>query len=456
MSTAWSKTTKYIVGIALAILGVYLIYLSRSVISLLILAALLAVLVRPVVTWLHERARLPRGLAVLLVYLGVLILAPLAVALVIPAIVNAVRYVVELDYQSILQSAGEWLTATLTSFRTARLPLQILDDYLDPLVDALLAALETSGSNPAPQLPSTATILQSLRSALTTTFGAAADLVGAVLSSTLLLIFIMLASIYISLSMHTYRDTFLGLVPLAYRPEIDALFIRIGRVWNAFFRGQITLMIVIGLVSWLGLTILGVPGALYLAIIAGLLELIPNLGPLIATIPAVIVALLPGASYLPVGHLARAGLVIGLYILIQQLENNLIVPRVLGDAVELSPLVVMTGVLVGTNVGGILGALLATPLVATGREILFYIRCKLLGEDPYPPGEVLPPEPTLLEAVLPAAVIPPPSVRTPARFRAWLRRRLRQGVPAAGKAPSAPNAETHPSPGDEDSPPDPR
>lgn len=165
-------------------------------------------------------------------------------------------------------------------------------------------------------------------------------------------------------------------------------------MWSAFFRGELTLMLVIGVISWLGLTILGMPGALYLGIIAGLLELIPNLGPIIATIPAAIVALLHGSSYLPVSPLAMALLVVLFYILVQQLENNLIVPRILGEAVDLPPLVVMTGVLVGATAAGLLGALLVTPIIASAREILHYIYGKMLGKDPFPPGEVvIEPEP---------------------------------------------------------------
>ena len=124
------------------------------------------------------------------------------------------------------------------------------------------------------------------------------------------------------------------------------------------------------------------PGALYLGIIAGLLEIIPTLGPIIAAVPAVIVALIQGSVSLPISHLAFAGLIILFYILVQQLENNLIVPRVLGAALELSPLIVMTGIVVGASVGGILGALLATPVIATGREVLHYIYRKMQVQEP--------------------------------------------------------------------------
>lgn len=392
MNTAWSKPTKYIAGVGLVFLGMYVLYLSRSVIPLLVIAALIAVIVRPVIEWLYREFSLPRGLAIGITYLSLAVLIPLAVVLVVPVIANAVQYVVNLDYESILQRGTTWLRDVLTGLQVVQLPVPALDAYIDQTAGTLLTALQSATPAPAEApTPPVTTILPTLGSALTTTFGAAASLIGSVFTSVLLFIFIFLASIYISLNAHAYPDAFLRLVPDAYKVEMAVLLARIIRLWNAFFRGQITLMVVIGVISWLGLSLLGVPGALSLGIIAGLLELIPNLGPIIATIPAVIVALLQGSSYLPVSPLILTLLVILFYVLLQQLENSVIVPRVLGDAVDLPPLVVMTGVLVGSTVAGILGALLATPVIGTAREIVRYIYRKMLGEEPFPPEEELKP-----------------------------------------------------------------
>jgi predicted PurR-regulated permease PerM len=384
MNTEWSKPTKYIAGVSMALLGIYVLYLSRPVIPLLIIAALIAVIVRPVILWLHRRANFPRALAVMFVYLLVVVLVPLALLLAIPTIVDALGYVISLDYQSFLQGGIEWLSSALTSIKTAQFPVPTFDAYIERTVDTLLAQLQQVTPSGAPELPPLATILRSLSSVLTATFDVAADLVGAVFSQVALLIFMFLASIYISLGAHTYRSAILRTVPDAYQEEITVLLARIEQLWNAFFRGQLTLMLLIGAISSLGLTVLGVPGALYLGIIAGLLEIVPNLGPIIATIPAVIVALLQGSTYLPVNPLLLTLLVILFYVLVQQLENSVIVPRVLGDAVELPALVVITGVIIGTSVGGILGALLATPVIASGREILRYVYQKIQGEDPFP------------------------------------------------------------------------
>ena len=386
MNTEWTKPTKYIAGVGLMLVGIYILYLSRPVIPLLVVAALIAVIVRPAILGLHHRLHLPRGVAVALVYLGVVVLFPVAVLLAVPVIVDALGYIAGLDYSAILQAIVAWLSSVLTTIQNIQLP-PALDAYVDPTIDSLLAELQLDASAQVLEPPSVVTILRSLGVALLSTFDVATGLVSVVFSQIALMIFMFLSSIYISLGAHTYRGAFLRLVPPLYQSEIAILLARIERIWNNFFRGELTLMVVIGMITWLGLTALGMPGALSLAVIAGLLELIPNLGPVIATIPAVFVALLQGSTFLPLSNLAFVGVVILFYILVQQLENSVIVPRVLGDAVELPPLIVMTGVVVGATVGGILGALLATPVVATIRELLRYVYLKMQGEQPFPPDE---------------------------------------------------------------------
>jgi predicted PurR-regulated permease PerM len=416
MQTHWSKTTKYLVGIAVVALAIYTIYLSSSVIPLLIIAGLMAVLVRPPIAWLHHKLHLPLGLAVGLVHLLLVVIVPVIVALLVPAIIDASRYILDLDYDSIIQRITNWSLTTLTAIKAFQMPSKDLDRIVDRSVDDLILGLQNA--TPTFEVPPVSTIIQSLTSALSTTFGAATGLIGDVFSTIILIIFIVLASIYFSLSAHTYRSRFIEAVPVAYQSEMGTLLDRIGITWNSFFRGQLSLMVIIGVMSWVGLTILGVPGALGLAIVAGVLEIIPNLGPVIATIPAVIVALIQGSTYLPISPAWLAIIVALFYLLVQQLENSVIVPRVLGDAVGLPPLIVMTGVLVGTIVAGILGALLATPVIATAYEILRYVYAKMMDQEPF-------------QTPLNKRAAGPPTTPLPQRVRRWVRARTQRQLPSS-------------------------
>ncbi len=391
MQTQWHNTTKYIVGVGIVIFGIYVINLSSSVIPLLIVAGLLAVIVRPAIDWLHHRLRVGYGWAVTLVYMLLVFMVPTLFVLLIPALINAVNYIIDLDYEAIIQRSIAWGKNTLLALKALQMPSQALDIYIDQTVDMLLNELQNAIPTTTPAPPTMSSIVQSLGAALTTTFGAAANLIGNVFSTVLLIIYIVLAAMYMNLSGRTYLDNLVATIPTAYRPEITQLLTRLGRTWNSFFRGQLMLMLIIGFITWVGLTILGIPGALSLAIVAGLLEIIPNLGPIVATIPAVIVALLQGSTYLPFDPWVVAMIVLVFYLFVQQIENSFVVPRVLGDAVGLSELVVMTGVLVGATVWGILGALLATPVIASVYELLRYTYAKMNDTDPFPPETERPP-----------------------------------------------------------------
>jgi predicted PurR-regulated permease PerM len=383
LGTAWSRPTKYVVGVGLVVFGVFILFVSSSVIPLLVVAGLLAFTVRPVIGLLHHRLRMPLGVAVGLTYLAVVLLLPLAALVLLSAIGQALAFVFGIDYEAAIGGFVGAMQRWMEGLKAWEIPFGPLDAYVDGVADAVLVALSGAGQVTQPAIPPLSELADQLGSALTVTFGAVAGLVGNIFSSAILLIFVFLSAIYFTLNAGRYRDAMVAALPAAFQPEVVELLRRIGHVWTAFFRGQITLMLIIGAIVWLGLTLLGVPGALSLAIIAGLLEVVPNLGPVVATIPAVVVALLQGSTYLPVNNLVLAIIVIAFYVIVQQLENSLIVPRVLGEAVELPALVVMSGVLVGGSVAGILGALLATPVIATGREVLFYLYRKLLGEAPF-------------------------------------------------------------------------
>jgi predicted PurR-regulated permease PerM len=384
MSTAWSRSTKYLVGVALILLGIYVLYLSSSVIPLLVVAALIAVAVNPVIRLLHLRLRLPQGVAVAITYLLVLLLLPLLGMLALTAIGQALRFVFSIDYAGLITGFTSWLRTTLENLKAWHIPIGSLDRYVDGFADSLLQGLSGVGPAVSPSFPSLGELAGQLGSALTVTFGAVAGMIGNIFSSAILFIFVFLSAIYLTQSAASYRDAMVRMLPAFYQPEVVELLRRIGKVWMAFFKGQVLLMVIIGVICWAGLALLGVPGALSLGIIAGLLEIVPNLGPIVATIPAVVVALLQGSTHLPVNNLVLALIVIAFYVVVQQLENSFIVPKVLGGAVELPALVVMTGVMVGGTVAGILGALLATPVIATAREILSYCYRKLLDEPPFP------------------------------------------------------------------------
>ena len=176
-------------------------------------------------------------------------------------------------------------------------------------------------------------------------------------------------------------------MPAAWRPDARAISGLALRVFSQWLRGQLFLGITVGIATFAGLTLLSVTVdpvfgrfAILLSIIAGVLELLPIIGPIIAAIPAVLLALTGGIDA------AIAALI--LYTVIQQIENNLLVPKIQGDAVELHPSAVMLALVMGGAIAGLLGAILALPVVAAARDVFRYLFHRL-DDPPASPDEAI-------------------------------------------------------------------
>jgi predicted PurR-regulated permease PerM len=168
----------------------------------------------------------------------------------------------------------------------------------------------------------------------------------------------------------------------------------VGAVWNSFFRGLLLLSLTVGVMTGALTWLVGVKNALLLGILAGVLEVVPTIGPIVACIPAVAVAYFQGSTHLPIGNGWFALLVLGVYVLIQQVENSFLAPRIIGGSVRIHPLVVLMGAIGGYAVGGIVGAFLAAPVIGTLRVLGQYLYRKLTEvEAPAElPGETAPSE----------------------------------------------------------------
>jgi predicted PurR-regulated permease PerM len=370
----WSHATRRLVGVLLIGLVLLIVYVSRSIISTLVVAGILAFVVRPVVGRLEQRG-LRRGVAVGVVYLGVILAGILVLLLVIPRVLHELQGMVG-TLAGFIAGGPTRAQALLEPMRVVRLGTLRLD--FSPLVDQALRAVR-SAESPADLVP-----LERLVGPVQQLLGAASNLflsaVGLFISAVLALAL----SLYMSLEAPLIQAGLEAYVGKAHTAEGRALMARIMAAWSDFLRGQLVLMLIIGVVVGIGDWLLGVPGALVLGIIAGLLEVLPNIGPVLATVPAIIIALVSGSEHLGVSNTVFALIVVAFYILVQQIENNLVVPRVIGRAVALPSVVVMAAVLVGAKAGGVLGALIAAPTAATLREIMAYALDKVRGIDPYP------------------------------------------------------------------------
>ncbi len=393
--THWREGTKYMVSAFLVVALALVAYASRSVFPLVIIAFLIAFVVRPLIDFFQRRLRMSKVPATLVVYGLVVVGIMMTPFILLPNILQAINFVTTIDFQAashnlalVLQEMSQQLTAN-----------PLLNYLFTPILLGLSRLLENFSVNPPTGEPPViySLTVTDVTNQLAQTLGLLVNVAGPIITALMAFIFMMMLSLYMSLSGSVISRAYSRLIPPLYLGEITGLIMRIEGIWKAFLKGQLLLMVIIGMVVWMGNLILGTRQALFLGIIAGLLELIPNLGPFLATIPAVAVALLFGSAWMPVGNVVFAIIIVAMYILIQQVENQIIVPKVLGGAVQLPPLIVLVGVLIFGSLFGILGVFLATPVIATGKEVFSYLYAKILEPPPSPKVEVE--EPGFIERV---------------------------------------------------------
>ncbi len=387
-ATRWDTNLKRIVLIGVVIGAIALLYISRSVVPNLVMAAILAYLIHPLVNRLARR--LPRGLATILVYLAVIIVLVMTPIIMIPVIVQQIG-TIDIRWNDIFVNLTQWVASFPQ--RYPAISLFGLEVDLKPWYDYVassIAGLQTT------QPPSASALVSTITSALgsaTTVLGIAGGVASGIFTGLFALLLTLVYSFYMVKDAPGIRQWFDGKVPGHYQPEYQELTTRVALIWQAFFRGQLILSIIIGFTITVLMTLIGMPGAFLLGLLAGVLEIVPNLGPILAMIPALLVALFQGSSVLPVSNLTFMLITMVLYFIVQQIENNYIVPRVIGQSVNLHPLVILAGVIVGATQAGILGAFLAAPVLASVRVISGYAYAKILDRDPFPAPPPAPPHP---------------------------------------------------------------
>lgn len=383
----WHPATKRMVVVVLLVGAALLFWISRPVMPLLVIAAMVSYLLNPVVDT-FERLRIPRSLSTVVLYLVLLVTIILTPILVVPVLIRQLGELF-IDVPTVTLEFLRFLQGSVASLPPA---VEILGFQFDISGPVLQLQSTVSGQAAVSIFPSAAQILDYFNRLLITTTNVVGNtaliginVVGGLFSVLLSLLFLFFLSLYMTKDAPRIRAYVEGLFPLSYQSEAALLLQELGRIWQSFFRGQIILSITVGVVTYLALSFLNMPGALILAILAGALELVPNIGPILAMIPAVIVALIQGSDTLAISNFNFGLLTVGVYFVIQQLENQLLVPRIIGTSVNLHPIVVLCGVVVGASVGGILGAMLAAPTIASARVIVRYIYAKLLDQLPtYP------------------------------------------------------------------------
>lgn len=312
----------------LAFLG--LLYVIRDILALVFAALFLATLIRPAALYLEKR-KIPKGVTVIFLYVLLFGFAVLCVSLVLPLILEQGTNLLQAASHSWQKVSGGFAALQDVTSRAG-----LSDNFQNGL-----RSLEGQLSN----------FTQGVFATVTDVFGGVVALA-----------VVLVMAFYMVVQEEDARRAFHAFVPEEYQELISTILRQVQDKMGWWLLGQLALCVIIGLLYFVGLSVIGFDSALVLALFGGFTEFIPYLGPILGAIPILLV----GAAISPVK--ALLGLIV--VLLIQQLENHIVVPKVMQKAVGLNPLVSIVALLVGAKLFGIVGALLSIPVTTAVGVVL--------------------------------------------------------------------------------------
>lgn len=390
MNERWTPATRYfVIGLVLIFL-VFVGWQIREIFPPLITAGLIAYIFYPFVEMFRRRFNLRRGVVSRIVYFFSLTLMIAVPASLAPTLLRELDVVVN----DLLRTFDEieWLLAKPIVIANMQLHLNTLIPDLRNSLTTLLSILPADAFK----------LLE------TTSRG------------TLWFLVIVVSVYYFMTDWDRMRDWAIGLAPANYRHDIWRLYREIKTVWMGYLRGQLTLMTIVAVVFTIIWSIIGLPGALLLGILAGLFSLIPDVGPFAATALALVVALLEGSTWMPVSNFVFALIVAGLYVVLINIKNIWLRPLVYGRSVHMHEGIVFVSIIAAVVFAGIIGAFIVVPVLASLGVIGRYIHARLLGlpafddEEPASPADT---STSLREASLRDSANPEPAAPTPAESK---------------------------------------
>lgn len=390
-SSRWGARTKRIVVLICLIGVVFILWNVLNLLPTLIVAALLSYLLWPLVNIIDLVFRgtlrfWSRSLSVLLAFAGVISLFVLIVILIVPVLADRIEDAGRALPEFFESVEAEVLRVLNQPLMIGGRPLLLDGEPIVPLqrLEELTGQEELSSAVQLENFDLVGTIGTFVGS-LGVLTGPAFTVLGRFLTALINTVFLLVIMFYFMRDGDQFIDQLINLTPASYQGDVRRLIYELGKVWNAYLRGQLILCMIVGFAVYLASVILGLPNAPVLGLVAGILEFIPNLGPFLALIPAFFTALFSDSSTLPfLGGLPLALIVVAVWIGIQNIEAIFLVPRVMGGSLNLHPVVVIIGVIAGASVAGPLGIVLAAPFIASIRVVGQYIYGKLFDLDPFP------------------------------------------------------------------------
>jgi predicted PurR-regulated permease PerM len=351
MGARWGSTTKRVVVALFAVAALYIVYRAGDIVRPFVWAGVLAFVLLPLVGLLERRLSLPRTAAAAIVFVGLLAAIIGGARILVPLAVDQLR-----DLQRTLPTLVANAQNTLAE-TADQIGLEDLDGVI----------ANFAGIGDLTQMVAR---------------GAVPFIVGIGHFLLELLVFL-IATFFLLRDAPRLFQWFRRILPASQRNELIPLFAQVNTLLGRYVRGQMFLIGVMSTATFIGLSILQVPFVLLLAVMTGVLEVIPIVGPITAGAIACLVALGHPAPW-GISQIWYVAIVAVMYTVLRHAEDYFVIPLVIGRIVKLHPAVVIFSLLTGGALYGLLGVLVAVPVAATLRLVVIYVGAKLRDEDPFP------------------------------------------------------------------------
>lgn len=367
-SPKWAKTTKIIVAVSLLALTVAVVIRFQNLFPPLIMALIIAYLFYPAASFLERRAHMPWGLSVTLIYL--------ILALIIIGLLALGGFEIVSQIQSLIGTINSVLDQLPALLDSLKLQVIIIGPYT---YDLSSLGIDLSGLSDQ--------LINSIQAVLGQTGTVIGSVAGSAISTIGWLLFILFVSYFLLIESGGLRERIFSYDFRDYNEDARRFGERLGNIWNAFLRGQIILFFLAIFIYTIVLTLLGVRFAFGLALIAGLARFLPYVGPAINWILMGLIAYFQDYKLFGMSPLAYSALVIIIAIVIDYILDYAVSTRIMSHTLKVHSAAILIAVIVAADLLGLLGVVIAAPILATVQLAYTYVFRKLNDEDPWPPEE---------------------------------------------------------------------
>jgi predicted PurR-regulated permease PerM len=368
-SPRWGSNTKLIIGLTVVAMMAALFIYFRTIIGPLLLAFILAYLYQPIAARLNSSLHLPWRTSVNLIYILTLILLVGVVTIAGLALIQQAQSLI-IFVDNFIQDLPQLVNNLATqTYMIGPFPLDFSQFDLQAAVQQLLGMVQ-------PLVGQAGNLVARFAASAATTIGWA--------------LFILLVSYFMLSESGRVREDLVRIEIPGYNADSQRLISELTHIWDAFLRGQLLISFLIVVSYYVLLTILGTRLSMVIALMAGIAAFIPYIGPLITWIITAIIAYLQAGNYFGLDPAVYAILVLGCCLALNQVFDSYITPRIMGHTLGVHPAGVLIAAIIATDLIGLVGLVLAAPVLATVTLLGRYIIRKMLDMDPWPPVKVKP------------------------------------------------------------------